>query len=102
MMENLHVFLILLIPLALFYVINFGLAQVTSRFFHFSYEDNVCLTCTTLARNSPTALAIALSAFADRPLIALALVIGPLFELPILGFVSQLLLLIRRRSVQLN
>jgi arsenite transporter len=57
------------------------------------------LTCTTLARNSPLALAIALVAFPEQPLIALTLVIGPLIELPILALVSQVLLLIRRRNL---
>ena len=46
---------------------------------------------TTLARNSPVALAIAVTAFPDEPLIALALVIGPLIELPVLACVSQVL-----------
>ncbi|MEC3605392.1 arsenic resistance protein, partial [Bacillus cereus] len=55
------------------------------------------LSLTTLARNSPVALAIAVTAFPDEPLIALALVIGPLIELPVLAFVSQVLLLIKKK-----
>ena len=43
---------------------------------HLSYKDTVSLSLTTLARNSPVALAIAVTAFPDEPLIALALVIG--------------------------
>ena len=49
-----------------------------------------------IARNSPIALAIVLTAFPDQPLIALALIIGPLIELPVLAIVAQGLLKIRR------
>ena len=64
---------------------------------HLSYKDTVS-SLTTLARNSPVALAIAVTAFPDEPLIALALVIGPLIELPVLAFVSQVLLLIKKNG----
>lgn len=50
---------------------------------------------TTTARNSPIALAIAVAAFPDRPLIAVALVIGPLVELPVLAVLAQI---VRLRS----
>ena len=65
---------------------------------HLSYKDTVSLSLTTLARNSPVALAIAVTAFPDEPLIALALVIGPLIELPVLACVSQVLLLIKKNG----
>nr|WP_301553460.1 hypothetical protein [Desulfuribacillus stibiiarsenatis] len=64
----------------------------------FTYEDSTSLHLTTLARNSPFALAIAVTAFPEEPLIALALVIGPLIELPILVLVSQILLRIREHA----
>jgi len=82
----------LLPPLSLFYTLNFFLMQGLGRLFQFSYPQLACLTCTTLARNSPVAIAIAASAFPHRPLISLALVVGALIELPILGLVSQVLL----------
>jgi len=52
---------------------------------------------TIIARNSPVSLAIAVTAFPDQPLIALALVIGPLIELPVLAIVSQILLFTREK-----
>jgi ACR3 family arsenite efflux pump ArsB len=64
----------------------------------FKYENVVCFNFTTLARNSPLSLAIAISAFPDRPLIALVLVIGPLIELPVLSLIAQLLLFLRRKG----
>ncbi len=88
----------LLFPVVLFFVTNFILAYQVGRYLKFSYPEFACLSCTTLARNSPLSLAIAASAFPHRPLIALTLVIGPLIELPIMVLVSQLLLQIRRRG----
>ncbi|PGL74935.1 arsenic resistance protein, partial [Bacillus thuringiensis] len=73
------------------------LGQFIGRMMHLSYKDTVSLSLTTLARNSPVALAIAVTAFPDEPLIALALVIGPLIELPVLAGVSQVLLLIKKK-----
>lgn len=65
---------------------------------HLSYQDTVSLSLTTLARNSPVALAIAVTAFSNKPLITLALVIGPLIELPVLTSISQVLLIIRKKK----
>ena len=62
----------------------------------FTYENYASLTLTTLARNSPLALAIAISSFPHNELIAIALVIGPLIELPVLYIVSRILLRIRK------
>ncbi|AFZ37161.1 Bile acid:sodium symporter [Stanieria cyanosphaera PCC 7437] len=88
----------LFIPVVLFFVVNFVLGQVIGRYLKFSYPEVACLSCTTLARNSPLSIAIAASAFPHRPLIALVLVIGPLIELPVMVLISQLLLLMRRRG----
>jgi len=87
---------LLFVPVSLFFVTNFLLAQWVGRCLRFSYEELACFSCTTLARNSPLSLAIAVSTFLHRPLIALTLVIGPLIELPIMVVISQLLLRIRR------
>jgi len=92
LLESPLVVLALLPPVLLFFVVNFALVYLTARLTRLSYADYAALCCTTLARNSPIALAIALVAFQEQPLIALALVIGPLIELPILGVVAQLLL----------
>jgi len=46
---------------------------------------------TTLARNSPLSLAIAVVTFPEQPLVSLALVIGPLIELPVLSVISGIL-----------
>lgn len=94
--QKLDLLLPLLIPLVLFFITNFLLGQLIGRYWQLSYQKQVCLNYTTLARNSPLSLAIAASAFPDRPLISLTLIIAPLIELPILGIVSQLLLFIQK------
>ncbi|MDG2784407.1 hypothetical protein P7M26_25725, partial [Vibrio parahaemolyticus] len=98
LLQNMNVVLLLLIPVLLFFIINFVLGQFIGRVMRLSYKDTVSLNLTTLARNSPVALAIAVTAFPDEPLIALALVIGPLIELPVLACVSQVLLLIKKKQ----
>ncbi|MFP8783141.1 arsenic resistance protein [Planococcus plakortidis] len=99
LLTNLEVISTLLLPVLLFFVVNFILAQTVGKALKFSYEDTVSLSLTTIARNSPVSLAIAVVAFPYQPLIALALVIGPLIELPILALVSQLLLSTRRGNI---
>ncbi|MEX0661206.1 MAG: hypothetical protein WD381_05535 [Balneolaceae bacterium] len=94
--QNFEVVLILFIPLMIFFAGNLFASRIASYLLHFNYEDTASLSLTTLARNSPIALAIALTAFPNDPLVALALVIGPLIELPVLALVSQLLLKMKR------
>jgi len=96
---DLMVVLILLIPILLFFIINFLLVRVVGKIVKLAYGECTSLCLTTLARNSPIALAIAVVAFPNEPLIALALVIGPLIELPVLAIVSQVLLFIKERAV---
>jgi ACR3 family arsenite efflux pump ArsB len=93
---NLTQFKILFPPVVLFFLINFFVGRLVGRLAKFSHEDSVSLSMTTLARNSPVALAVAVVAFPTRPFIALALVVGPLIEIPVLFVVAQALLWIGR------
>ncbi|MGL3067050.1 MULTISPECIES: arsenic resistance protein [Planococcus] len=102
LINNLEVISILILPVLLFFVVNFVVAQTVGKVMKFSYEDTVSLSLTIIARNSPVSLAIAVVAFPDQPLIALALVIGPLIELPVLAIVSQLLLSLRKTRKEEN
>lgn len=92
LLKNPQVLLKLLLPILLFFIINLIVGQVIGRNLGLSREDNIALNLTTLARNSPIALAIAVSAFPNEPLISLALIIGPLIELPVLFVISTILL----------
>ena len=92
LLDNPLIFLQLFIPIILFFATVFIIAQLVGKLARLSYKDTVSLSMTTLARNSPIVLAIALIAFPHEPLIALVLVIGPLIELPMLSIVSNILL----------
>ena len=73
------------IPLLIFFAVLFFVAQIVGRLMNFPKKDTVALNMTTLARNSPLSLAIAVVTFPAQPLVSLALVIGPLIELPVLS-----------------
>ncbi|WP_278586374.1 arsenic resistance protein [Fischerella thermalis] len=98
LMQRPDLLLKMLMPVLIFFGVNFWLGQLIGHLAKFSYEEVACFNCTTLARNSPIALAIATSTFGERPLIALALVIGPLIELPVMVLVSQSLLRLRHQK----
>ena len=92
LLEHSDVVLLLLPPLLLFFVITIVVGNAAGRLFRFNHKESVSLIMMTLARNSPLALAIAVTAFPNQPLIALSLVIGPIIELPVLGLASRVLL----------
>ena len=98
LLRNPQVLLLLLLPVLLFFIINLIVGQIVGRKLELSKEDNVALNFTTLARNSPIALAIAVATFPNKPLISLALIIGPLIELPVLFIVSKILLRINKEA----
>ncbi|KNC20015.1 arsenite transporter [Arthrobacter sp. RIT-PI-e] len=88
--ENGAEMLMLLPSLAVFFITLPIVATGVAKLLRLSGPLRVTLTMVTTARNSPIALGIAVAAFPDRPLIAVALVIGPLIELPILAALSQI------------
>lgn len=98
LVENIELLWSLILPVLLFFVLNFFFGQLVGRSLKFSYADRASLSLTTLARNSPIALALAMTAFPDQPLIALTLIIGPLIELPVLAVVTQVLVWQRKRE----
>jgi len=75
-------------------IINFLLGYAVSNIARLSYEEGTSLIITTLARNAPLALTIAVAVFPGRPLIPLVLAVESLIELPILFVLSQVLIFI--------
>jgi ACR3 family arsenite efflux pump ArsB len=96
LLEHLDLMWKITLPIFLFFAINFALGQKVGQLMKFPYADRASLSLTTLARNSPIALAIAMTSFPEQPLIALTLVIGPLLELPILAVITQVLLFLSK------
>ncbi|MDR3280062.1 MAG: bile acid:sodium symporter [Synergistaceae bacterium] len=91
LIDNPILFLRMLFPLAVFFAVNFIMVLSMGKKLNMPFEDKIALVFTTSARNSPISLAIATTAFPDHPMISLALVIGPLIELPILAVDSYIL-----------
>lgn len=100
--ENVNTIIVIFIPLILFFTITLLIDLFVSQKINFTYSEYASLTMTTLARNSPLALAIAINSFPGRELIAMALVIGPLIELPILYLVSKFTLYIKNSGLFFN
>lgn len=93
--ENLNSIITIFIPLITFFIANTIIDLLLSQKITFTYAEYASLTMTTLARNSPLALAIAINSFPGHELIAIALVIGPLIELPILYVISKFCLWVK-------
>ena len=96
---NLNSVVTIFIPLIIFFIVNVIIDLLVSEKINFGYSEYASLTMTTLARNSPLALAIAINSFPGHELISIALVIGPLIELPILYIVSKFCLWIKNSGL---
>ncbi len=88
LMGSLDVLVWTIVPLLIFFGVNHFLSLGAARVQGMSFDDGTSLLFTSLARNSPLALAIAVAAFPDSPLTMLMLAIGPLIELPVLSLVA--------------
>lgn len=81
----------LALPLLMFFLAAPLLALVASHITGLGRPERTTLIMVTVARNSPIALGVAILAFPGQPLVAVALVIAPLVELPYLMLLSHLL-----------
>ena len=97
--NNLNSVVTIFIPLIIFFLANTIIDLLLSEKINFTYPEYASLTMTTLARNSPLALAIAITSFPGHELISIALVIGPLIELPILYIVSRFCLWVKKSGL---
>jgi ACR3 family arsenite efflux pump ArsB len=91
LLANLNIFIKLLFPLIIFFVVNFFLSLSAGKKLKLPFQNIISLIFTTSARNSPVALTMAVVTFPSEPLISLVLVMGPLIELPVLALNSALL-----------
>lgn len=70
------------IPMTLFFWIMFALVYITAWKFGFDYKDSVAVAFNSTGRDFEIAIAIAITAF--NPTVALATVVGPLIEVPVM------------------
>lgn len=76
-------------PLVLFFLTLFTVTLFTARLLSLGYQDAVAVAFNSTGRNFELSIAIALTAFASRPMVGVSTVIGPLIEVPVmLGLVA--------------
>jgi len=88
---------LLIVFLIGFFLALFLLALLAGRVFGLSYEDNATLAFTTTARNSEAVIGVAVSAFPGHPLVYLAIILGPIVELPMLLVIARMMLGLKDR-----
>jgi ACR3 family arsenite transporter len=71
-------------PLVLFFFLLFFGVLMVSRRVGFNYPDSATTSFHCTGRNFELAIAIALTAFASRPMVGVSTVIGPLIEVPLM------------------
>jgi ACR3 family arsenite transporter len=89
--DNLLPLSVVLVPVAIFIVVAYFVARWIGIWARLGYPEYALLSCTTIARNSPLALAISYGLFPGEPLIQVAIVIGVLVELPALVVLVKVL-----------
>ena len=70
------------VPMAIFFFTMFMVVYLVGARMHFAYEDAVAVAFNSTGRDFEIAIAIAITAFS--PTVALATVVGPLIEVPVM------------------
>jgi len=83
--------------ISLFFVGLFALSLTVGRRFRLGYADTATLVFTTTARNSESVIGVAAVAFVGHPLVLVAILVGPVIELPALLILSRFMLRLRTR-----
>ena len=85
------------IPVVLFFFLLFNLVYFTTRRLGYNYEDSSTMAFHCTGRNFELAIAIALTAFASMPMVAVSTVVGPLIEIPVMLTLVSLALRRKKR-----
>jgi ACR3 family arsenite transporter len=83
------------IPMTIFFAVMFFVVLLIGSRLRFSYEDGVAVAFNTTGRDFEIAIAIAITAFS--PTVALATVVGPLIEVPVMLFLVWAAMRLRPR-----
>jgi ACR3 family arsenite efflux pump ArsB len=92
---------IIFVPTILLFCTAFIITQSVSRKLKLKYGECALLSVTTVARNAPIGLAIAVGLFPTQPLIQAAIILPIIIELPVLLLLVRLLTVIRSRFYRL-
>ncbi|WEU40855.1 MAG: arsenic resistance protein [Candidatus Odinarchaeum yellowstonii] len=96
-LDNPQLILFMVAPLFLFIFLLYNLAYFLARKIGHDYCDSTTIGFHCTGRNFELAIAIALTAFAATPLVAVSTVIGPLIEIPVMLALVKISL--RRKQV---
>lgn len=88
---------LLIVFLIAFFFVLFIFAIVIGKVLNLGYEDTVTMAFTTTARNSEAVIGVAVAAFPGHPLVYLAIILGPVVELPMLLLLSRIMLGLKER-----
>jgi ACR3 family arsenite transporter len=88
------------VPVILFFFLLFHIVYYTTRRMGYNYEDSATMGFHCTGRNFELAIAIALTAFASIPMVAVSTVVGPLIEIPVMLAIVWLSLKRRERILQ--
>ena len=86
--------LLILFLIAFFFAL-FILAVILGKVFNLGYEETVTMAFTTTARNSEAVIGVAVAAFPGHPLVYLAIILGPVIELPMLLLIARIMLALK-------
>jgi len=88
---------LIIATITLFFVGLFAIALTVGRVFKLDYPDTAAMVFEVSARNSESVIGIAAVAFAGHPLVIVAILIGPVVELPVLIVLTRTMLRLRDR-----
>ena len=97
-LDNPSLVWLMAIPVVLFFFLLFNLVYFTTRRLGYNYEDSATMAFHSTGRNFELAIAIALTAFASMPMVAVSTVVGPLIEIPVMLTLVSLALRRRKNS----
>ena len=88
---------LIIATITVFFVVVFAVVLAIGRTFKLGYPDTAAMVFEVTARNSESVLGVAAVAFAGRPMVTLAILVGPVVELPVLLALSRTMLRLRTR-----
>ena len=88
---------LIIATITVFFIGLFAIALAVGRIFRLTYADTATMVFEVSARNSEAVIGVAAAAFVGHPLVMLAILIGPVVELPVLIALTRIMLRLRSR-----
>lgn len=102
MIENPYVIVLVAIPLTIFFIVMFIASYLTAWKLNMNYENSVAVAFTSASNNFEISIAVAATVFGIGSGVALATVIGPLIEVPIMLALVNLAVKTRKKLFSKN